>query len=54
MSQTDWIIIIFVILIFAPFYVFFLARVQMLGWLSAVKQLIKHERNDDETKQIQR
>lgn len=42
-----WKILVFIILVLSPFIVYSFSKLQMMGWLTAIKQLEKEEENEE-------
>lgn len=41
-----WIILSGCILLLLPFFIYILSKVQMLGWLNAIKQILEEEKKN--------
>jgi hypothetical protein len=42
-----WIILTGCIILLLPFFIYVISKIQMLGWLNAIKQILEEEKKHD-------
>lgn len=45
-----WVLISGCIILLLPFFIYILSKVQMLGWINAIKQILEQEKNHGQEK----